>query len=141
MNFRDYIGTRYRVTAAWAQQKIDHYVGDAYEYADVDQYSWRYDPAFPVNRVTAEDSRLKTRDQWLDWYRDELGGAEQNEERSPEYYRGLEHVYLADPAAMPVILKRQGPQGVLQDGHHRFAIALHNKLTTLPAIVGTPKQE
>jgi len=127
----------------WTQGELILYAeteGDWRIPLEPDRFRWSYVRHFPTKEFTQQGVAINGRpippDEWEAWLLEEKANAD-----FPEYYQELEAAWLNDPAKVgPVLLAYMpGKRMAIGDGWHRIAMAVVNKMKSVPAIVGRPK--
>lgn len=119
-----------KLHAKYSVMDIDKYLDEYYEYADVDDYTWRYEEKYPLAKVCQPPFYTKTR--WSDYLANERFDAIEQFGDDDKYK------HLAASPKYPVII-HEG-EGVM-DGHHRIALALEKNQKTIPTILGVKKKK
>lgn len=90
-----------------------------------ENYVWHFDPAYPVAKLAGGD--------WGQWMKEEI--KMWADDGQPDRYDDMFDRDIYEP----IVITEVDGQGWLWDGCHRTGAATLRGLTTLPAIVGTPK--
>jgi len=93
--------------------------------------SWSYEPIFTELLISSYHNN--NLEKVIQWWKQEF-------HNDPHYYKQLEKTYINNMDELPLIVL-EGCDGhfYINDGHHRYAIALMNQLSPLWCIVGRPK--
>lgn len=95
---------------------------------------WSFEPLF--TELLVSEYHQNNLNKVLSWWEEEIA-RNKLEGDDPKYYQKLEKTYLANYENMPIIaLEGKDGSYYINDGHHRYAIALKNELSPIYCLVG-----
>lgn len=118
------------------QKQIISYVAKIGVFRDSSEWNWRFVRNFPVSRLI--NSSGMNASKWRKQYKEYLTKGSQWHRG---YFKDMEEDYLKNPQAFdPVLIASEHSSELeLNDGNHRVAIAIKNKIKTIPVLVGVPR--
>lgn len=123
---------RTHATTTWNDEEISVYIGVHLEGemapgVKLENLTWEFVSAFPLSKIIVTGGDSSSKEEWLEWLA--------YEQENDDWFVQLEKDW--DPESQPIILiKDKNGNGVLNDGHHRVAIAYKRGMNTIPAMVG-----